>query len=73
MVLLRPRYLGEFSSRGDGLLTQHEFVSLMSKLQGRLGMTANPTVISKDLHMTVKKLEQLLVSNEKKTQADHPS
>ena len=62
-------YLGEFSSSGDGRLTQHEFVSLMSKLQGRLGMTANPSIISKDLEITVKKLEQMLGSNERKARA----
>ena len=40
-------YLVEFSANGAGTLTQHEFVSLMAKLQGRLGATANPNVISK--------------------------
>ena len=40
-------YLAEFSATGAGTLKQHEFVSLMAKLQGRLGATANPNVISK--------------------------
>ena len=45
-----------------------EFCSLMAKLQGQAGLTANPQNISKDLQLTVRKLEQLISTNEARAQ-----
>ena len=62
-------YLAEFDASGDGALRVNEFCSLMAKLQGRMGITANPAMVAKDLSLTVKKLEALLQQNESRAQA----
>lgn len=50
----------EFDGDGDGRVTRMEFYSLMAKLQGRQGTTANPKLLTKDLQLTVRRLEDLL-------------
>ena len=61
-------YVREFDADGDGLFSVMEFCSLMAKLQGQAGLTANPQNISKDLQLTVRKLEQLISTNEARAQ-----
>ena len=56
-------YVREFDADGDGEINLTEFCNLMSKLHGRLGITTNPTMLAKDLQLTVTKLEQLIASN----------
>jgi len=61
-------YLGEFDTDGDGEISRVEFCSLMAKLQGMVGITANPNMVTKDLQMTVRKLEGLVAANEQRAQ-----
>ena len=56
-------YINEFDADGDGQINVTEFLTLMSKLHGRIGITINPTLIAKDLQLTVRKLEQLVATN----------
>jgi len=41
----------------------------MAKLQGLVGVTANPNLVTKDLQMTVRKLDGLVAANEQRAQA----
>ena len=61
------QYIKEFDADGDGKINVTEFCNLMSKLHGRLGITTNPTMVAKDLQLTVRKLEQLVTTNNMKT------
>ena len=61
------QYIQEFDANNDGQINLTEFCNLMSKLHGRLGITTNPTMIAKDLQLTVTKLEQLVSNNNIKT------
>ena len=40
----------------------------MAKLQGLVGITANPNLVTKDLQMTVRKLDGLVAANEQRAQ-----
>ena len=44
-------YLAEFDTDGDGQISRVEFCSLMAKLQGLVGITANPNLVTKDLQV----------------------
>ena len=59
-------YVKEFDADGDGEIDLTEFSNLMSKLHGRLGITTNPTMLAKDLQLTVRKLEQLVGASTQK-------
>jgi Ca2+-binding EF-hand superfamily protein len=61
-------YLAEFDTDGDGQISRVEFCSLMAKLQGLVGITANPNLVTKDLQMTVRKLDGLVAANEQRAQ-----
>jgi hypothetical protein len=60
-------YVSEFDANSDGLINVTEFCNLMSKLHGRLGLTTNPILVAKDLQLTVRKLEQLVLTNTART------
>ena len=59
-------YVKEFDADGDGEIDLTEFSNLKSKLHGRLGITTNPTMLAKDLQLTVRKLEQLVGASTQK-------
>ena len=59
-------YVNEFDSDFDERITKEEWYSLVAKIEGTQGATVNPRVVSKELEMTVTKLEEMVDANEQK-------